>query len=69
MGFGHGYLVLSDGADVAYEVTAGYAPASDGGIRWNDPAVGVDWPVTAPVLSEKDEALPLMRLHDLPLFV
>ncbi|MBT7126526.1 MAG: dTDP-4-dehydrorhamnose 3,5-epimerase [Gemmatimonadales bacterium] len=66
-GFGHGYLVLSDAADVAYKVTAGYAPASDSGIRWNDPTLSIDWPTVDPVLSEKDMALPLLT-PDLLLF-
>jgi dTDP-4-dehydrorhamnose 3,5-epimerase len=66
-GFGHGYLVLSDAADVAYKVTAGYAPASDAGIRWNDPTIDIAWPAVDPVLSEKDMALPLLA-PDLLLF-
>jgi dTDP-4-dehydrorhamnose 3,5-epimerase len=66
-GFGHGYLVLSDAADVAYKVTAGYAPASDAGIRWNDPTINIAWPAVDPVLSEKDMALPLLA-PDLLLF-
>jgi len=66
-GFGHGYLVLSDAADVAYKVTAGYAPASDAGIRWNDPTINIPWPAVDPVLSEKDIALPLLA-PDLLLF-
>lgn len=66
-GFGHGYLVLSDAADVAYKVTAGYAPASDAGIRWNDPTINIAWPAVDPVLSEKDIALPLLA-PDLLLF-
>jgi dTDP-4-dehydrorhamnose 3,5-epimerase len=66
-GFGHGYLVLSDAADVAYKVTAGYAPASDAGIRWNDPTINIAWPAVDPVLSEKDITLPLLA-RDLLLF-
>ena len=59
-GFAHGYLVLSGDADVAYKVTAEYEPTSDRGVRWNDPGVGIRWPVSEPVLSEKDRVLPLL---------
>lgn len=60
-GFAHGFCVLSDHADVVYKVTAEYAPALERGIVWNDPDLGIAWPVTAPVLSPKDAALPLLR--------
>jgi dTDP-4-dehydrorhamnose 3,5-epimerase len=59
-GFAHGYLVLTDSADLSYKVTAEYDAALDRGIRWDDPRVGVEWPVTHPVLSMKDRALPLL---------
>lgn len=59
-GFAHGYLVLGQGADVAYKVTAEYDPALDRGIRWDDPRVGIEWPTEDPVLSTKDRALPLL---------
>jgi dTDP-4-dehydrorhamnose 3,5-epimerase len=59
-GFAHGYLVLSDGADLAYKATAEYDAALDRGIRWDDPRVDIDWPVTHPVLSTRDRALPLL---------
>lgn len=62
-GFAHGYAVLGDEAEVAYKVTAEYAPEAEGGLRWDDPSVGIEWPVSAPHLSEADAALPL--LHDL----
>ena len=57
-GFAHGYLVLSEAADVWYKVTAEYAPTLDRGIRWDDPIIGVPWPVSDPILSPKDRALP-----------
>lgn len=57
-GFAHGYCVLSAEAEVAYGVTAEYAPHLDRGIRWDDPELGIDWPVDEPILSEKDRALP-----------
>lgn len=65
-GFAHGYLVVSEGADVLYKVTAEYDAALDRGIRWNDPHVGVPWPITDPVLSPKDRELPLMTEAELP---
>lgn len=57
-GFAHGYVVLSERADLLYKVTAEYAPELDRGVRWDDPAVGVAWPLADPVLSEKDRGLP-----------
>jgi len=59
-GFGHGYAVLSDGADVMYKVTEEYDAGLDRGIRWNDPDLAVAWPFLDAVLSEKDRALPLL---------
>ncbi|MBN1667527.1 MAG: dTDP-4-dehydrorhamnose 3,5-epimerase [Anaerolineales bacterium] len=56
-GFAHGYYVLSDWAEVVYKVTDYYAPEWERTIRWNDPAIGIDWPLVAgqdPVLSAKD---------------
>lgn len=61
-GFGHGFLVLSDSADFLYKTTSYYAPQWDRGIRWDDPEIGVQWPVDqAPTLSAKDQVLPLLR--------
>ena len=59
-GFAHGFCVLSEEAEFVYKVTAEFAPDLDRGILWNDPAVGIDWPVSDPVLSAKDLALPLL---------
>jgi dTDP-4-dehydrorhamnose 3,5-epimerase len=53
-GFAHGYVVLSDTADVTYKVTAEYAPELDRGIRWDDPTLGIQWPVEDPILSDRD---------------
>jgi len=52
--------VLSASAAVLYKVTAEYAPELEGGIIWNDPELAVRWPVTAPLLSEKDAQLPTL---------
>jgi len=60
-GFAHGFLVLSDIADVTYKVTAEYAPQADAGLIWNDPDVGIHWPLKNPLLSAKDAALPSLR--------
>jgi dTDP-4-dehydrorhamnose 3,5-epimerase len=58
IGFGHGFAVLSEVADVAYLLSSVYDPATESGIAWNDPDVGVEWPVAEPLLSERDKAAP-----------
>jgi dTDP-4-dehydrorhamnose 3,5-epimerase len=63
-GFAHGFVVLSESASVLYKCTELYYPADDQGILWNDPDIGVEWPVDQPVLSAKDAVLPMFR--DLP---
>jgi dTDP-4-dehydrorhamnose 3,5-epimerase len=63
-GFAHGFCVLSPEATVLYKVTAGYAPNLERGIRWDDPQIGVEWPVDQPLLSAKDAALPLLADAD-----
>lgn len=64
-GFAHGFVVLSDQADVMYKTTAEYAPSLDRGIIWNDAEIGVEWPVTHPVLSPKDAQLPPLSEADI----
>ena len=59
-GFAHGYMALEPGTEFHYKADAYYAPQSEGGIRWNDPALAVAWPALDPVLSAKDRELPLM---------
>jgi dTDP-4-dehydrorhamnose 3,5-epimerase len=59
-GFAHGFCVLSDFADVAYKCTDFYDPADEIGLRWNDPDVGIAWPIREPLLSDKDAALPTL---------
>jgi dTDP-4-dehydrorhamnose 3,5-epimerase len=61
VGFAHGFCVLSKQADVLYKVTDEYAADVDRGIRWDDPQIGIDWPIADPILSEKDAALPLLH--------
>ncbi|HEX3736233.1 MAG TPA: dTDP-4-dehydrorhamnose 3,5-epimerase [Solirubrobacterales bacterium] len=58
VGFGHGFAVLSEVADVCYQVSSLYDPATEAGIAWDDPDIGVDWQVTDPLLSERDKAAP-----------
>jgi dTDP-4-dehydrorhamnose 3,5-epimerase len=53
-GFARGFCALSDYADVQYKCTGTYNSRAESGIRWNDPTIGVEWPVSNPVLSEKD---------------
>lgn len=62
-GFAHGYAVISDAAVFAYKCTAYYDAAADRAVAWDDPAIGIEWPLTAPRLSEKDAAAP--RLADI----
>lgn len=59
-GFAHGFAVLSERAIFSYLCTAQYDKVADAGVRWNDPAIGIDWPVSAPLLSAKDETAPLL---------
>src|SRR3982074_547103 len=54
VGFGHGFLVLSDLAEVEYKCTGYYNKAAEGGIAWNEPQSGIDWPEKRPLLSERD---------------
>ncbi|MFN2225589.1 MAG: dTDP-4-dehydrorhamnose 3,5-epimerase [Anaerolineae bacterium] len=61
-GFAHGYCVLSHSATLLYKVTDEYAPECERGIIWNDPQIGVEWPITEPLLSPRDADLP--PLHE-----
>ena len=61
-GFAHGFLVLSDTAEFVYKCDEVYHPEDEGGIMWNDPDVGISWPLEGePSLSEKDKVHPLLR--------
>jgi dTDP-4-dehydrorhamnose 3,5-epimerase len=63
-GFAHGYLALSDEIDFLYNCTDFYAPEHERAIRWDDPQIGVQWPLpegVAPILSAKDAAAPLFK--------
>lgn len=58
VGFGHGFAVLSEVADVTYLVSSYYDPLTEAGIAWDDPDVGVEWEVSDPLLSERDKTAP-----------
>ncbi len=60
-GYAHGFCVTSDDALFVYKCTALYDAAADGAIRWDDPDVGIDWPPSEFVLSDKDRGAPLLR--------
>ena len=66
-GFAHGFLVLSDGTEFLYKTTDYYAPSSERAIAWDDPQIGIAWPLPfAPLLSAKDQAA--AKLHDAEVF-
>jgi dTDP-4-dehydrorhamnose 3,5-epimerase len=60
-GFAHGFAVLTDIADFQYKCTDVYVPEADAGVLWNDPDIGIVWPVTEPLLSKKDTQAPRLR--------
>ena len=55
VGFAHGFATLSDVAEIQYKQTGFYAPPAEGSLRWDDPDIGVDWPLANPVLSNRDQ--------------
>lgn len=69
IGFAHGFLTLEAECEIVYKVSSPYAPANDGGIRWDDAAIAVDWPIPEgiqPLLSEKDAGLPTLAEFQSP---
>ena len=60
-GFAHGFCVLSEGATVVYKINQEYSPDHEQGIIWNDPDIGISWPISESIISEKDQNLPLFK--------
>jgi dTDP-4-dehydrorhamnose 3,5-epimerase len=58
VGFAHGFCVLTEIADVTYRMSSYYDPATEAEIAWDDPEVGIEWPVAEPILSERDRGAP-----------
>ncbi len=69
-GFAHGFLALSEFAEVQYKCTGFYSPPSEGTLAWNDPQVGIDWPIADPIVSARDSAgMTLVEYIARPAFV
>lgn len=69
VGFAHGFLTLEQDCEITYKCSDTYAPAQDSGLRWDDPAIGIDWPLPDgqfPELSAKDNSQPLLRDFESP---
>jgi dTDP-4-dehydrorhamnose 3,5-epimerase len=60
-GFAHGFAVLSEEAYLIYKCTSEYSPGFERGIRWNDPEIGIQWPVAEPLISDRDRNLSLLK--------
>jgi dTDP-4-dehydrorhamnose 3,5-epimerase len=68
-GFAHGFVVLSEIAEFFYKCDEFYSPADEITVRWNDPAIGIDWGITSPLLSPRDAAAPLLsEVSTLPVY-
>jgi dTDP-4-dehydrorhamnose 3,5-epimerase len=63
-GFAHGFCVLSEAADLYYKVSRLYDHADEGGLRWNDPQIGIRWPIALPIVSPRDASYPPLRELD-----
>ena len=57
-GFAHGFQTLTDEVEVSYQISEVYTPGSARGVRWNDPLFGIDWPISDPIVSERDRTFP-----------
>jgi dTDP-4-dehydrorhamnose 3,5-epimerase len=69
-GYAHGFCVLSESADFFYKCTDLYAPELERGIRWDDPALAIDWPTRSPLVSKRDAAAPVLaNAPVLPVYV
>jgi len=65
-GFAHGFCTMEDNTEFQYNCDNFYAPESEGGIIWNDPTLGIDWPVEDPILAEKDKKHPTFKEFNSP---
>ena len=63
-GFAHGFLTLTDDVEILYKADQYYSPEADRSVAWNDPAIGINWSVKTPILSEKDKNAPLLKDSD-----
>lgn len=61
-GFAHGFCVLSEIADLHYKVSGLYDPTDEGGVVWDDPDIGIEWPLASPIVSPRDGAFPRVRV-------
>ena len=66
VGFAHGFLALEDNTLFLYKCSDYYQPGSEGGLHWNDPALNINWQITAPNVSEKDQVLPFLEEFESP---
>jgi dTDP-4-dehydrorhamnose 3,5-epimerase len=57
-GFAHGFLTLADESEVFYQMSQFYSPEHAHGVRWNDPAFGIEWPIDVKVITDRDRAYP-----------
>lgn len=63
-GFAHGFLTLTDDVEILYKTDQFYSPETDRSIAWNDPTIGIDWGISSPILSLKDQNAPLLADSD-----
>lgn len=61
VGFAHGFCVLSDEAEVMYKCSSVYDPATEAGVRWDDPEIAVGWPLSDPIISARDQQAPSLK--------
>ena len=67
VGFAHGFITLEPNSEIVYKCSEYYAPETEGAVLWNDPEIGIEWPiVSAPILSDKDAAAPLLADFESP---
>ena len=64
-GFAHGFVTLSETAEIEYKVSAEYTPAAERGIIWNDPTINIEWPVKDVLLSDKDKIFKTLSESDI----